>query len=305
MLKKKALKKILITTFVFFVVISIYMIPSKNRKKESFIYHYLDTKDISVYLLNEYNQLTKVDFKIGDNKIEEMAKSIINKLTISFDDTIPNKFIQIIPKDVLLNSIHFDEGLISLDFSKEFLNINENDIEKVIEGIAYSLFELDKVNGVMISVDKEKISKLINKDIPDIITKEYGINKRVLLKNLNDISKVVIYYVDKENDDNYFVPITKYINDNRDKIKIIIDELSSNYVYESNLISLLNKNIKLLDYEIENDIMTLDFNNSIFISDEKVLEEVIYSVFANYDVTALVFKANGQEFYKKSTKVIE
>ena len=126
-----------------------------------------------------------------------------------------------------------------------------------------------------------------------------------MLKSFNDISKIVIYYVDIENNDNYYVPITKYINDDRDKIKIIIDELSSNYVYESNLISLLDKNIKLLDYEIKNDIMTLDFNNSIFLNDEKVVEEVIYSVFANYDVSALIFKANGQEIYKKSTKVIE
>ena len=47
-------------------------------------------------------------------------------------------------------------------------------------------------------------------------------------------------------------------------IKIIIDELSSNYVYESNLISLLNKNSKLLYYETNNEVMTLDFNNSIF-----------------------------------------
>ncbi len=304
MLKKKAIRKILITTFVFFVVLSIYMIPSRKKNTDKSIYHYLDTKDVSVYLLNDYNQLTKVDFKVKDSKIEEVIKSIINKLTISKDATIPESFMQIIPKDVYLNDIFFDENIVGLDFSENFLNIKEEDIEKVVEAISFSLLELDQINGVSLYVNGENISKYYS-IIPSIITKEYGINKRVELKNLKDISKVVIYYVDNVDDSNYYVPITKYVNDNRDKIKIIIDELSSNYVYESNLISLLDKNIKLLNYEITNDSIILDFNNSIFMEQDSILEEVIYSVFANYDVNEIVFKANGEEILQKSAKIIE
>lgn len=304
MLKKKAIRKILITTFVFFVVLSIYMIPSRKKNTDKSIYHYLDTKDVSVYLLNDYNQLTKVDFKVNDSKIEEVIKSIINKLTISKDATIPESFMQIIPKDVYLNDIFFDENIVGLDFSENFLNIKEDDIEKVVEAISFSLLELDQINGVSLYVNGENISKYYS-IIPSIITKEYGINKRVELKNLKDISKVVIYYVDNVDDSNYYVPITKYVNDNRDKIKIIIDELSSNYVYESNLISLLDKNIKLLNYEITNDSIILDFNNSIFMEQDSILEEVIYSVFANYDVNEIVFKANGEEILQKSAKIIE
>lgn len=304
MIKKKALRKIIITTFVFFVVLSIYMIPGKKKKENDSAIHYLDTKDVSVYLLNNYQQLTKVNFKVNDSKIEEVIKSIINKLTISSDATIPKNFIQIIPSDVFLNRINFDEGIVSIDLSQNFLKIKEDDIEQVVESIGYSLLELDEVSGVSIYVDGKNISEIYD-GIPGIITKEYGINKRIEIKGLKDISKVVIYYIDNDEDTNYYVPITKYVNDDRDKIKIIIDELSSNYVYESNLISLLDKNIKLLDYEIKNDSMTLDFSNSIFMEKDNVLEEVVYSVFANYDVNEIVFKANGKEFCKKSIKIIE
>lgn len=307
MLRKKAFKKIIITTFVFFIVLTIYMIPSKNNNVSNTFYNYLKTKDVSVYLLNDYNQLTKVDFKVDDSSLEKIVESIINKLTISNDATIPNGFIQVIPSNVYLNRFYVDEGIVYLDFSEELLEINQKEIVKIVESISYSLFELDKINGVSIYCNGENISKYF--DVPDIITKDYGINKRVDLKTLNDISKVVIYYVDKTDDNNYYVPITKYLNDDRDKIKIIIDELSTNYVYESNLVSLLDKNIKLLNYEIKNDSMILDFNNSIFMGKDKVLEEVIYSisysVFANYDVSSVVFNVEGQEIAKKSTKVIE
>ena len=297
MLRKKAIRKIIITTFVLFVVLTIYMIPTK-RKEDNKIYHYVDTKDISVYLENDYNQLTKVDFKITNSKIENVIYSIIKKLTISNDATIPRKFKQVIPSNVVLNKVKVEEGIAYLDFSKEFLNIKE-DIELIVEAISYSVFELKEINGVSIYIEEERVSKYFNK-IPDLITKEYGINKRYNLKDFNNFSKVTIFYLDNEDEENYYVPITKYVNDDREKIKIIIDELSSNYVYESNLISLLDKNSKLLNYEIKNDSMILDFNNSVFLNDDEILEEVIYSVFANYDVKEVIFQVEGKEISKKS-----
>ena len=307
MLRKKAIRKIIITTFVFFVVLTIYMIPSKN-KKDDITYNYINTKDVSVYLLNNHNQLTKVDYKVSDGKINNVIESIINKLTISNDATITNGFIQLIPNDVSIIDISIDEGIANIKLSDEFLKISKENIETIVEAISYSLLELNEINGVSLYVENDNISKLYE-SIPNIITKEYGINKRNELKNLNDISKVTIFYIDNEEDENYYVPITKYLNDDREKIKIIIDELSSNYVYESNLISLLDKNIKLLDYEIKNGDIILDFNNSIFMEQDKILEEVVYSisysVFANYDVENVIFKVNGKEFCKKSTKIIE
>ena len=303
MLKKKALRKIIITTFVLFIVLTICMIPS-NKDKIKKEYHYINTKDVSVYLLNESDQLAKVEFKIEDKDIINVVKDIIKKLTISNDATIPNKFRQLIPKNIKLLEVLFDEGMLHLNFSKDFYNIKKDDIEKVVEAISYSLLELSSVNGVSIYVDNENISGYYS-NIPEIITKEFGINKRFFIKDLSLVSKVVIYYLDNVDDNYFFFFFSKYVSDDRDKIKIIIDELSSNYIYESNLISLLDKNIKLLNYEIVSDTMIIDFNNCIYLGDDKMLEEVIYSVFANYEVNKVIIKANGEEITKKTIKVIE
>ena len=297
MLKRKALRKIIITLFVFFVVLTIYMIPS-NNKNDKVTYHYIDTKDISVYLLNSYNQLTKVDFKINNDDLINTVKSIINKLTISIDATIPNGFVQVIPNDVKLNSVKVENNLVSLDFSEEFLEIPEDNLEIVVESISYSLFNIKEIDKVSIYVLGENISNKYP-SIPNVIDKKFGINKRVEIKNLNNISKVTIFYIDNIDDNNYYVPVTKYVNDKRDKIKIIIDELSSSYIYESNLISLLNKNIKLLDYEIKNDAVILDFSNSIFLEQDDMLEEIVYSVFANYDVNEVVFNLSDRQIIRK------
>ena len=70
-------------------------------------------------------------------------------------------------------------------------------------------------------------------------------------------------------------------------------------------VSLLNKNSKLLDYEIKNDSIILDFNNSIFLEQNGVLEEIVYSLVANYDVNEVIFKVEGKDFSKKSIKNVE
>ena len=58
-------------------------------------------------------------------------------------------------------------------------------------------------------------------------TRSYGINKEYNITSLKDLNDVTLYYVSKYNDVNYYIPVTKYINSNEDKIKIIIEELSS------------------------------------------------------------------------------
>ena len=63
--------------------------------------------------------------------------------------------------------------------------------------------------------------------------------------------------------------------------------------------SFLNSNIKLLEYREEDDIMYLNFNDYLFDGNDKVLEEVIYtisySIFDNYDVNMVMFQVNGED----------
>ena len=91
----------------------------------------------------------------------------------------------------------------------------------------------------------------------------------------------------------------KYINDDREKVKIIIEELKSSYLSEVNLMSFLNSNVNLIDYNVENDIFFLNFDDYLFDNNDKILEEVMYtisySIFDNYDVNMVMFLVNGEE----------
>ena len=145
------------------------------------------------------------------------------------------------------------------------------------------------------------------------INRSYGINKNYELVTTSNIESYTVYYVSNFNDNEYYVPITKYVNatSKQDKIKVIIDELSTSPIYETNLMSYLNSNVNLIDYSLDNKILSLNFNDSILTdnTNDKILEEVIYtislSVMDNFEVEEVSFLVNNEEIYKNSLKSLE
>ena len=135
--------------------------------------------------------------------------------------------------------------------------------------------------------------------LPSTLDRSIGINKEYNLDSNKNITKTTIYYVSKFNDTMYYVPVTKVNNDERSKIEIIIDELSSSNVYKSNLMSYLNNNTEILSVNENGDELNINFNSAIFndINAKDILEEVIYtismSINDNYDVETVIFNVEN------------
>ena len=219
---------------------------------------------------------------------------------------IPNGFRTLIPSGTEVLDLKLNEKTLTINFSKELLNINEKYEEKMIESIVFTLTSIEGIEKIIIEVEGELLKKLPNsgKQLPDILDKNYGINKKYSLVSTNDINSYTVYYVSKNNDESYYVPITKYVNaKDEDKIKVIIEELTTSPIYETNLMSFLNNNVALIDYNLENDKLSLNFNDYIFNNDtNNILEEVIYtislSIEDNYNIKDIAFLVNNEEIYK-------
>ncbi|MBQ7137362.1 MAG: GerMN domain-containing protein [Bacilli bacterium] len=314
MLKRKAIKKILITTLTICLLLAIYLMPSnitsKNEDNNLELKYSSNVEKINIYLLSSEELLVMATTAVDkDKELIDKARSVINSLIESSSDLLPNGLNGIIPKKTKILDIYHTEGIVTINFSQEILGIDKEKEEKMLEAVTFSLLEVSGINGVRIQVDGSDIKDKLDEDLPKIFTREFGINKKYDIKRRKDIQKVVVYYTKEINDDNYYVPITKYLDDNREKISIIIDDLSSSYIYEPNLVSYLNQNTELINYELDSDTMILNFNTSIFMDDKQILEEVVYSicysVFDNYNVEEVIFRVNDEEILKKTIKDIE
>ena len=304
MLKRRALRKIIITTFSLLTVFAICIIPNSLNSKDNFLDTKIDLEYVNnlgtneIYLLGPNKYLVKTNVLLETDNINTKIRSILDYLTIQKSDKLPTGLSGIIPMNTKVNNVEIKESIVTIDFSKELLDVKEELEERLIEAITYSIINIDGVEAIKIKVDGNLLTELpkTKKKLPELLNRNFGINKVFDIDNLNSIQKVTLYYLDKISNQNYYVPVTKYLNDDREKINIIIDNLSSNYIYESSLVSLLNQNTELINYEIEDEIMTLNFNNSIFTHD-KILEEVTYtikeSVCSTYLVKSVILEVEG------------
>lgn len=322
MLKKISIRKLIISFSALFTLFLIYLIPNNENDKnkledipQELEYVNNDLVTSSVFLLDSYNMLGKTEVPVSSKDIESLAKELLEVLINggANEDRIPSGFKSVLPSDTKILSLKYDKDLIKVDFSKELLNTSKEMEEKVVEAIIYTLTSINGVNKVIIYVDGNILTKLPQTKInlPSTLDRSFGINKEYDINSIKDINQVTIYYVNKNNDNYYYVPVTKYLNDDRDKIKIVIDELSGNSIYNTNLMSFLNSNAELISSEKKDDLMHLNFNEYIFsdIEEKNILEEVIYtislSVCDNYEVKGVVFNVENEEIYKTVLKTIE
>ena len=305
MLRTKAIRKIFITTLSMFIILTVFSLSTVN--KSNILRTNLELEEISgivtdnIYLLSKNNYLVRKKILLDSNDIKEKITKALTNMINHDENKYSSELIAPIPRGTIINDVICGDELITVDFSKELLSVSVDHEKHMISAIVYTIIEISDVNGVCVLVDGQRLTKYPNtgEELPNVLDKSIGINKNYDITSRNDVSKVVIYYLDNIDNELYYVPVTKYINDSRDKIKIIVEELTSSYIYEDNLMSFLNSKAKLLEYTIENDVLFLNFNEFLFDSNDKVLEEVIYSisysVFDNYDVSMVMFEVNGDE----------
>lgn len=303
-----------------FALLLMYLIPKENKTVLENIHQELEYVDYSVnkqevFLMDIDGYLARSVMSINGDTIEDKAKEIINTLIkgSAGESKIPNGFVGILPSDTKIISIEYKDNLIKINFSKELLDVKAELEEKVIEAIVYNLTSLDDVNKVMIFIEGNILPKLPKTGInlPSTLDRSFGINKEYNLESTKNINQVIIYYINKYNNNEYYVPVTKYVNDEREKIQIIVDELAGTPTYTSNLMSYLNSNTKLLTISESIDSLDLVFNSYILndLTEKEILEEVIYtislSVRDNYNIDQIIFEVDNEEIYKSVLKTIE
>lgn len=318
MLKNMTLRRVALATMLLFICFLFVLFPQSedkiSLKGESIEYtNYHTTHEI--FMVNKDNYVARTNVLLDEDSTENKVRGILEYLIIGGkkESSIPNGFRSIIPAGTEIRSVEIKEGLLKIDFSKEILEIDEALEEKMLESIIYSLTSIDGIKGILIYVEGDLLTVLpkTKTSLPSILTRNIGINKVYDLVDTKDITKTTVYYVGKNNDDYYYVPVTKVDNGGKDKIKVIIDELSSGPTYEDNLMSFMNLNTELLNYEIKEDNMYLTFNNYILdnLEEKSILEEVIYSISLsiadNYNVKEVVFLIGDEEITKSVVKTLE
>ena len=281
MLKKRALRRIIISTLALFVLLLIYVFPKSDELDIPNEIIFTNEITIPIYTVDQNNLVARTNIIKKEN---DDITYIINVLTkkSNYSNYLMTNFLPIIPENTKLINYSLNDKVLKLNFSKELLNVNENDEEKMIESLVYSLCNLKDVDKIIIFVENQKLNELPHskKKLPASLDKNYGINKVYDINTFKSVTKATIYFMSKYENNYYYVPITKITNDNQNAVEIIINELKSTPTYENNLISFLNASYTLKNYELLENEINLSFDNNMLLSlkNNDLLEKVKYSI---------------------------
>ena len=307
MIKKSATKRIIIASIALLILLITYMFPATNGSNNiNQSLSYIEPNKTTIYLVDNSNMVARVKTITKENKDTiKKAREIINALIINSQASKynPSGFNAIIPEGTKILSISLSENILKINFNEKFLNIDKNNEEKMLEALIYSLTEISDIKGIMIFVNNNILEELPNSKtkLPDVLDRKYGINKIYEIDDIKNTSATTIYYLSEYENTKYYTPVTFINNDSEDKIEVIIEKLKSSPINQTNLMSYLASNAELLDYEINENTVSLTFNNYIFeeFSNKDILEEVKYtiglSIKDNYAVDEVVFNANNEK----------
>lgn len=311
MIKRMSLKKIAICISAIIAIFLFYLFPTNDKLKVNEELEYVSDEKLSTIFLNDSNNyLAMTSININDESITSKGRKLITALIQGekYEDNLPNGFKGVIPADTKILNTYFKDGVFKIDFSESLLDTTKENEEKVIEAIVYTLTSIDEVKFVIIYLNGEILTLLPKSNItlPATLDRSFGINKEYDITSDKDITKTTIYYINKYNNIEYYVPVTKVNNDTREKAEIIIEELSINRTYNTSLMSYLNTNTKVITVNKNENDMVLDFNNYIYsdsndneVSDE-VIKQVCLSIRDNYDINSIIFTVNNEEIYKST-----
>ena len=300
MLKRKAFNRIFFTTAIFFVVFSIYSLKHIDSSSS----HINDNKDVSneiIYTLNKDNYISSTAVYVS--KILTLEDRIREKLEIMTKENdknslLPSYFKPILPQNTKVLDVVVEDSLVKVYFSKELINITEEQSEKMIEAIVYTIVD-ENILGIEIYVDNSMLKYVPHskKSLPTVLTRDIGINKSYDFYYSRDIAKVFMVYYSSDDSNYYEVPVTRYLNDDREKIEVIFDEFNK-MSFDEGLISLL-EGVKINSYDIFKDNIVLDINKDLSDREENLICKTIFS---NYDVDNIKILINGEKNVKKNRK---
>ena len=213
---------------------------------------------------NNYVARTTI-IKKSDSTINQV-KEIISYLTKNSSNSsyIQEGFKPLIPENTKIIDLNLDDGTLTINFTKELINIDKENEEDMLEAIIYSILEIKEIKNIKINIEGNPLVYLPNSKIklPDTFDKTYGINKLYNIDSYKNTTKTTIYYLSKHNDLYYYVPITKIENSNKEKIEITKPRNEA----EELLINIIRKKLGVNDFGIDTNIFDVGADSLTVIS---------------------------------------
>jgi len=217
---------------------------------------------------------------------------------------LPNDFRAVLPEGTEI-SIDVKDGIATADFSKEFAEYAPEDEMKILQSITWTLTQFDSIKQVKLKMNGKDLKEMPVNGTPikGMLTRKDGINMdSSTAVDITNTYPVTVYYLAQNNEERYYVPVTKRVsNKNDNPLTAVVEELIKGPNMATELYSLFMPDVELVEApKMDDGIVKLNFNENIYGSyDQKlvskqVLEPLVLSLTEQEGVKGVAIQVNGK-----------
>lgn len=237
-----------------------------------------------IYLISEDNYTVPLTVSLDKkNTVYEEMLDVINLLKVS--SKASSEYLRgFIPDDARVNSFENEDGVLTIDFSEEFMNYTETEETRMMESLVATMTQFDGVDSLRLEVAGETLTRLPKKNtkVPETIE---GINAIFSSPSLMENRELVTVFYQREYADNakYLIPVSLYAesgeSDNITFVNGLFQRLPS-YRQLSNLslYETISRN------QEKKDLFSLTVNSQALIDENTVNKELYELVLLSLDL---------------------
>src|SRR5699024_5476246 len=249
----------------------------KDKKSEEKAAREIYLIDANGLIASQTLELPKVESKeVATQALEHMVKG--GPVT----EMLPNGFEAVLPEDTEILGLNLKEdGTMIVDVSKEFKNYKKEDEVKILEAMTHTLTQFEDVKKIQLWINGHPQDNMPvdNTPINEGYSKSNGINVMNSTTDLFESEAVTMFYPKEHNKNCYYVPVTKHVNDEKDKTYTTLKEvLLDGPALDTNALNEFNDGTTLKGKQTLNDgILKVEFSKEIMKNDDKnqIADEVI------------------------------
>ncbi len=216
---------------------------------------------------------------------------------------LPNDFQAVLPAGTEILGVNIKDGVAIADFNEQFKEYRPEDELKILQSITYTLTQFDNVEVVKIRINghDQEVMPVNGTPIGEGFSRANGINIETNnLVNLSNSNSVTVYFLGQNGDNVYYVPVTRRVNGNEDRLTSVVSQLLAGPSSFSNLLTDFRNEVKLLDEpHFADGVVTVNFNDALLnhiegtaLSDE-VLNLLVLSLTEQPGVEKVAIEVNG------------
>lgn len=258
-----------------------------------------------LYLIDRNGKVAPQSMKMiideDDNKalVEHLVQEgpVTEKLPSGFQAVLP-------PGTEILDMSVNNAGVANINFNEAFSDYQPSQELQVLQSLTWTLTQLDNVDRVKISMNGEELTMMPQNNTPigDGYTRGHGINLE--LNDQTDLvstTPIVVYFLSQTDDQTYYVPVTRRVDQDKSKYEAVIDELLEGPSYMSQLLTDFRQEVELIEEpSVKNGTITVNFNEALLSQmegtaiSENVLNMLVLSLTEQADIDSVSLNVDSE-----------